>query len=126
MLMDKILDWLAVILPFAGSIYLALKPPKRWQWGLVAFGLAVSILIFIQQDRSRKNHESELLTTTTRLEQTSEHLGKLSSLLDQYMATSNPDEEAKRLGAAVKQALEQAQRAARTPNAPTIVHVTVQ
>lgn len=122
--MDSLLDWVVVILPFAAGLYLAVKPPKRVRWGLIALGLAVSVLTFVQQDRSRKTHEGELLQTTTQLEQTSKNLEKLSTLFDQYMNSRNT-EEAKILGEAVKKALQQAQQTAR-PASPYGLTATAQ
>jgi len=126
--LDKMLDWIVVILPFAGSVYLTVRPPERWQFGLIAFGLTVSVLTYIQQDRSSKNHEQELLETTTRLEQTSQKLGQLSSLLDQYIASRSPEQEAKTLTAAVQQAMQQAQKSAspKVPAPPTGLTVSLQ
>ena len=121
--MDTLLDWIVSILPFAGGVYLTVKPTKHIGWRLIAFGLAVSILTFVQLDRSRKSHEKELHDTTSQLEQTSQSLGKLSTLLDQYMASRNSGEEAKVLGAAVKQALQESQKAAK-PNIPSSVTAT--
>jgi uncharacterized protein HemX len=118
--MYSLLEWIVVILPFAAFLYLAVKPPKRVQWwALIAFGLAVSILTLVQQDRSRKNHERELLGMTTRLTETSQNLNKLSTLLDRYVASRSSEDEAKKLGDPVKQALQQAQRSVNPPHAPT-------
>lgn len=124
---DTLLDWIVTILPFAGSLYLAVKPPKRVRWwAIICFGLAVSILTFLQLHGSHKSHERELLETTARLDQanaklgeTSQNLAKLSALLDQYVNTHNADE-AKMLRDAVRKALQQAQQTA-IPQPPSNV-----
>ena len=103
----KLIELLAVVLPFVGSIYLAVRPPKRWSMGVIVFGLVTSVFIYVQIDRSDKAREAELRASEDRLEQTNEALKSLTALVHGDLAARGSD--ASSLADAVRAALKQIQ-----------------
>jgi len=60
MRLDPILDWLAVILPLALSVLVALLPSpmsNRWRFIIVALGIAIAVIVLWQQTRARHHQE---------------------------------------------------------------------
>jgi hypothetical protein len=96
--MDQALDWLVVVLPTIVSllgVLVTIEPVdsanrntrRIWRIVLIAFGLIVSTLTYVQQDRQRKQALSDVKEFRERLSKQEEHSeAKLNGLTDQFKA----------------------------------------
>jgi hypothetical protein len=73
---DLILGWAVVMLPFLFAIGVELVPKeqrddRRWKWGIIAFGLLLSIVTFFQMQRAttaaKADKDGAIVETSTRV-----------------------------------------------------------
>jgi hypothetical protein len=96
--LDSILDWAVVVLPtVAGFVWPAIEKrmtgvsTKKQRIVFGALGILFSGLIFLQQHRSRVNHDAEVLALTGRLDQQLKELAQLRSEADEDRARADED-----------------------------------
>jgi hypothetical protein len=91
---DALLDWLVILLPAllsVAGVVVSMDAPKshhrrRWYAGLIAFGVGMSGVAFLDQSRSRASHSAEIDQLMARLSQIEQN-----TLMPRFLRTSSFD-----------------------------------